>query len=114
MSDPDAITPRNLLQEYFSLIAEAGFCSDVRTRDVRLLRAWGLLRYILSGPISCELCQTPVQLAIPMTSERLSGETLHYDCLCTHCMFEELRSAKRIVMEVGSARVEYPHENVPS
>lgn len=113
MSSSDFITSRNFLQEYFSLIAEAEFCSDEQTRDVRLLRAWGLLRYILSGPSNCELCQIPVQLAIPMTSERLNGETVQFDCLCTHCMFNELRSAKRIVMAVGNARVEYPHEDVP-
>jgi hypothetical protein len=114
MSGSNANPPRNFLQEYFSLIAEAELCSDTHSRDVRLLRAWGLLRYILSGPINCEHCEVPVQLAIPMTSERLTGETLQYDCLCTHCMFKELRVSKRIVMEVGGARVEYPHEDTPA
>jgi hypothetical protein len=61
--------------------------------------------------MNCEQCQIPVRLAIPITSERLSGEVLQYACLCTNCMFKELEVARRITMQVGSARVEYPHED---
>lgn len=109
MSASDAIAQYDFLQEYLSLIAEAESCSDQHVRNVWLLRAWGLVRYVRSGPSNCEFCQASVQLAIPVTSERLNGETLRLDCLCSHCMFQELRIAKRIVMQVGNARVEYSH-----
>jgi hypothetical protein len=64
--------------------------------------------------VNCEHCQTPVRLAIPITSERLNGETLQYTCLCTNCMFKELEHARSITMQVGSARVEYTHEDALS
>ncbi len=110
MNVSDSAGGRNVLQEYLSLLHDASLCSDVETRDIRLLRAWGVYRYILQGPMNCEQCQEPVRLAIPITSERLSGEILQYACLCTKCTFKELAQAHRIVMQVGSARVEYPHE----
>jgi hypothetical protein len=101
---------RNLLQEYLSLLHEAAFSCDTNSRDVSLLRAWGLYRYILSGPMNCEQCRAQVRLAIPITSERISGESLYYTCLCPNCTFKELGLARRIIMQVGGARVEYPHE----
>lgn len=104
-------TPRDVLQEYLSLLNDATCSQDPNARDIKLLRAWGVFRYILAGPVDCEQCQTPVRLAIPITSERLTGETLQYDCLCPTCTFKELRVSRRIVMQVGSARVEYPHED---
>lgn len=103
-----------MLQEYLSLLHDAASSPDTHTRDVKLLRAWGLFRYLLSGPMNCEHCQTQVRLAIPITSERLSGETMQYACLCTNCMFKELEQARSITMQVGSARVEYTHEDTLS
>lgn len=114
MTGPDSPASRVVLQEYLSLLYDAVSSADPRTRDVRLLRAWGVCRYLLSGPMKCEHCQTQVRLAIPITSERLSGETLQYTCLCSNCMFKELEQARRITMQVGSARVEYPHEDTLS
>jgi hypothetical protein len=107
-------TTHKLLQEYLSLLNDAASSRDSQSRDVRLLRAWGVFRYIVSGPVKCERCQTQVRLAIPIVSERLNGETLHYACLCTNCTFKELKEARRIIMQVGDARVEYPHEDVLS
>jgi hypothetical protein len=109
--DSDSSTPRNELQEFLSLLHDAASSPDAKSRDIRLLRAWGVFRYILSGPMTCEHCQVQVRLAIPLTSERISGEVLHYDCLCTRCTFDELGLARRIIMQVGSARVEYCHED---
>src|SRR5476651_2641739 len=104
-------SPRDVLQEYFSLLNDATNSRDANACDIKLLRAWGVFRYILSGPVNCEQCQTPVRLAIPIDSERLTGESLHYDCLCPTCTFKELRLSRCIVMQVGGARVEYPHED---
>ncbi len=106
--------PRHLLQEYLGLLNDAASSSDTRTRDVRLLRAWAVLRYILSGPMNCEHCQTQTRLAIPVTSERLSGETLEYACLCTNCTFHELERARKVILQVGGLRVEYTHEDAVS
>ena len=114
MTGPDPSPSRVVLQEYLSLLHDAASAPDPQTRDVRLLRAWGVFRYLLSGPMSCEHCQTQVRLAIPITSERLTGETLKYACLCSNCMFKELELARCITMQVGSARVEYPNEAIPS
>ncbi len=111
MPESDLPSSRYPLQEYLGLLHEAMFSSDTQGRDVRLLRAWGVLRYILSGPMRCEQCQTQVRLAIPIISERLSGQTLQYECLCTNCTFKELALVHRIIMQVGSVRVEYPHED---
>ena len=110
MAEPDSPTPRRDLQEYWSLLHEAAYSNDAESRDVRLLRAWGVFHYILSGPMDCERCGTQVRLAIPIVSERVSGETLHFDCLCTNCTFKELEIAQRIIIQVGDAKVEYPHE----
>lgn len=114
MTDVNPPTTRNALQEYLSLLNDAASSRDPQSRDVRLLRAWGVMRYVVSGPVNCELCQAQVRLAIPITSERLSGETVHYACLCTNCTFKELREARCIVMQVGDARVEYLHEDILS
>lgn len=104
--------PPDALQEYLSLVNEATYSRDSQSRDIRLLRAWGVLRYMQAGPMSCEHCQAQVQLAIPITSERISGETRHYGCLCTNCAFKELSVARRIIIQVGGTRVEYPHEDI--
>jgi hypothetical protein len=111
MTGTDFQTQRSVLQEYLGLLSDAADTSDPQTRDIRLLRAWGVLRYILSGPMSCEHCQTQVRLAIPVISERFSGETLEYACLCTNCTFKELERSHRVIMQVGNVRVEYPHED---
>lgn len=101
-----------MLQEYWSLLYDATHSHDALARDVSLLRAWGVFRYALSGLKNCELCQTPVRLAIPIISERSDGESLRYTCLCTNCTFEELERAQRIVLQVGGVRVEYSSEGV--
>ena len=103
--------PRVVLQEYLSLLNDAMLTEDPQTREVRLLRAWGVLRYILAGPMNCEHCKTPVRLAIPVTSERISGETVVFACLCTNCTFQELDVAHRIIMQAGGLRVEYSHQD---
>ena len=97
------------LQEYFSLLDSA--TSDPQNRDIWLLRAWGVMHYIRGGAGECQHCRQPVRLAIPFTAERLTGETLEYSCLCPTCTFLELRQSQRIIMQVGDARVEYPHED---
>lgn len=114
MTDLDLPTPRPDLQEYWSLLHEAAYSSDAQSRDVRLLRAWGVFRYILNGPMNCAQCEALVRLAIPIVSERISGETVQFNCLCTNCMFQELEIAERIIIQVGDARVEYPHEKTVS
>jgi hypothetical protein len=111
MKSASTSTSQAALQEYWSMLYDAASAHDAQSRDVRLLRAWGVFRYTLSGAKNCEQCQTPVRLAIPIISDRLSGETRHYACLCTNCTFKELEAAHRIIMQVGSARVEYLHEN---
>jgi hypothetical protein len=70
-----------------------------------------VLHYILSGARNCEHCQTEVRLAIPVISERMSGEIREYACLCTNCTFKELERSNRIIMQVGTVRVEYSHED---
>ncbi len=114
MEDAQLSSAKSILQEYWILLHGAAHSPDTRSRDVKLLRAWGVFHYALHGPMNCELCQVPVRLAIPVTSERRSGELLRYKCLCTHCTFEELERARRIIMQVGRARVEYSHESVHS
>jgi hypothetical protein len=105
---------QNILQEFWILLYEATLARDSRDRDVKLLRAWGVSRFAHRGPMNCEQCHIPVRLAIPVVSERFDGESLRYSCLCTNCTFEELERAERIIMQVGSTRVEYPHEgNLP-
>ena len=112
MPDSEFQTSRSVLQEYLGLISDASESSDPQTRDIRLLRAWGVLRYILTGPMSCEHCHIQVRVAIPVISERFSGETLEYACLCTNCTFKELERAHRIILQVGKVRVEYPHDDL--
>ncbi len=100
---------KSALQEYFGLLDSA--TRDPQNRDIWLLRAWGVMHYIQGGAGHCQHCQQAVRLAIPITAERLTGETLQYSCLCPTCTFLELKQSKRIIMQVGDARVEYPHED---
>ncbi len=113
MNNNNLQAPKSVLQEYFSLINDASHAHEPHSRDMSLLRAWAVLRYILSGPMSCQQCQTKVRLAIPVISERFSGETLEYPCLCTNCTFKELERSRRIILKVGSVRVEYSPEEAP-
>ena len=110
MTPSDPPPTRSVLQEYLSLLNDAASAHDAQDRDVKLLRAWGVFRYIIAGPMNCERCQAQVRLAIPITSERFSGEILQFACLCANCTFKELKVARCVTMQVGSARVEYPHE----
>ncbi len=102
------------MQEFWLSLYDAVNAPDTRSRDINLLRAWGVFHYALCGPTICERCQTPVRLAIPLTSERCGGELLRHACLCTNCTFEELQCADRIILQVGRARVEYSHESALS
>lgn len=103
---------QDLLQEYWGLLYDAAHSQDALARDVSLLRAWGVSHYALCGLTKCELCQTPVRLAIPITSERRNGESVHYACLCTNCTFAEIDCSERIVLQVGGTCVEYSREGV--
>jgi hypothetical protein len=114
MEGSQSLGARRILQEYWSLVYEAKHADDARSRKVKLLRAWAVVHYALNGPTNCEQCQAPVRLAIPVTCERMNGESLRYACLCTNCTFGELERAQRIIMQVGSARVEYSHEGILS
>ncbi len=99
------------MQEFWLSLYDAANAPDTRSRDINLLRAWGIFRYALGGPTKCEGCEAPVRLAIPLTSQRVNGESLQHACLCTKCTFQELQRAERIVMQVGNARVEYSQED---
>lgn len=103
---------QDLLQEFWSLLYDAAHSPDQLARDISLLRAWGVYHYALHGPTNCELCQTAARLAIPITSERLSGDAVRYTCLCTNCTFAEMELAQRIIMQVGSARVDYSQQGI--
>jgi hypothetical protein len=114
MKTPETSSSRVMLQEFWHLLYDATSCRDAKTRDTRLLRAWGVVRYIHSGPMDCEHCHTQVRLAIPIISKRFSGETRQYGCLCTNCMFKELDVSRTVRIEVGNARVEYHNEDTVS
>ncbi len=96
------------------MLYDAAHADDTFGRDVSLLRAWGVFHYALCGSTDCELCHSPVRLAIPITSEHFNGESVYYTCLCTNCAFEELERARCIILQVGRARVEYFPESVLS
>ncbi len=112
MKDSQSSAAQELLQEYWSLLYDAAHSQDTLARDVSLLRAWGVFRYAIWGPTNCELCLTEVRLAIPITSARANGETVRYTCLCTNCTFAEIERGQRIVLQVGSACVEYSKQGI--
>ena len=112
MEDSQLSSAKSILQEYWLLLHGAAHSPDARSRDVKLLRAWGVFHFALHGPTECKLCRTPVRLAIPITSTRGSGESTCYACLCTNCAFAELERSQRIVLQVGRTRVEYTRDGV--
>jgi hypothetical protein len=112
MKEAQISAAQSVLQEFWSLLYDAAHSPDALARDVSLLRAWGVFHYALYGPTQCDLCRTPVRLAIPITSTRGSGESVCYSCLCTTCAFTELERTQRITLQVGSTRVEYAHDSV--
>jgi hypothetical protein len=114
MEDSQILAVQDTLQEFWSLLYDAAHSRDALARNVSLLRAWGVFHYAVCGPTNCELCQTPVRLAIPITSERGNGESPRYACLCTNCTFQELERTQRIVLQVGPSHVEYSREGIPS
>ena len=113
MDASQSSTAQDIMQEFWLSLYDAMHAPDTRSRDINLLRAWGNFHYALCGPTNCEQCHAPVRLAIPLTSHRPDGQLRRHACLCTNCTFQELQRAERIVMQVGSARVEYLHEGGP-
>lgn len=107
MTDCTTGNGRLALQEYLKLLNDAECSSDEQVRNVKLLRAWGVAHYSLSGSAKCEHCGVEVRLAIPVSSENSNGDVRHYSCLCTNCTFKVLESSRHIVIQVGPTSVKY-------
>jgi len=93
------------LQEYLESLTQD---EDVPTRRKRnLLVSFAELQYKLHGGSRCAMCNTPVRHVIPVMTEGLDGSEVRYPCLCTRCLEAEKITAKRVVLKIGEATVEY-------
>jgi len=104
MADLSAIYAR-ALDEYLEVLAEGGDIPARRKRN--LLLSYAELRYKLRGGSRCAVCNAPVRHIVPVFVERKNGTELKYSCLCTRCLEAEKAVARRVVLRIGEATIEY-------
>jgi hypothetical protein len=92
--------------EYLETVARAHEFQVSNLRNWDLLRCYAELQFRLNGGARCVLCNATVRHVIPVTAERADGSTDQYGCLCTRCYEGERARSKRMIMQVGEARVE--------
>jgi hypothetical protein len=98
------------LQEYLEALADT---DDVLPRRLRrLLMAFAEFRFKLRGGSKCAVCRMSVRHVLPVKVERKNGTRVDYPCLCTRCIEGEKAVSRRLVLEVGKARVEYASREV--
>lgn len=99
--------PARFLQEYLEVLAGAQAYQVSNLRNWDLLRSYAELQYKLNGGGRCAMCRAHVRHVIPAQVERADGTTQDYACLCTRCFEGERALARRVIMQMGEARVEY-------
>ena len=98
------------LQEYLETLSES---DDVVPRRLRrLLMAYAEFMFKLRGGSKCAVCRMSVRHVLPVKVERKNGTLVDYPCLCTRCIEGEKAVSRRVVLQVGKARVEYASRDV--
>jgi hypothetical protein len=92
--------------EYLETVAQAHQFQVSNLRNWDLLRCYAELQFKLNGGSRCSICRACVRHVIPITVERGDGKTDTYDCLCTRCYEGERALSRKIIQQVGEARVE--------
>jgi hypothetical protein len=92
--------------EYLETVAQAQQFQVSNLRNWDLLRCYAELQFRLNGGARCSMCRACVRHVIPVTVERVDGTTEAYDCLCTRCFEGERARNRKIIQQVGEARVE--------
>jgi hypothetical protein len=92
--------------EYLETVAQAHEFQVSNLRNWDLLRCYAELQFRLNGGSRCAMCRACVRHILPVTAEREDGSVDRFDCLCTRCFEGERARSKRIIMQVGEARVE--------
>jgi len=92
--------------EYLETVAQAQQFQVSNLRNWDLLRCYAELQFKLNGGSRCAMCRACVRHVIPVSVERMDGQVDAYDCLCTRCFEGERAQSRKIVQQVGEARVE--------
>jgi hypothetical protein len=92
-------------QEYLEALADSD--DVVPRRQRRLLMSYAEFLFKLRGGSKCAVCRMSVRHVLPVKVERRNGMQLEYACLCTRCIEAEKAVARRIVLELGQARIEH-------
>jgi hypothetical protein len=95
-----------LFQEVLETVARAQQSQVEGLRNADLLRCYAELQFRLNGSAHCSICRATVRHKVRVTVERSDGRVDQYECLCTRCYEGERAQSRKIVMQVGEARVE--------
>lgn len=93
-------------QEYLTALAN-GSREKESVRHANLLFSFAELKFRLGGGGHCSVCHAHVRHVVPVEVEREDGSRARFTCLCTRCLVAEKSCARRVVLRVGNAKVEY-------
>ena len=94
------------LQQYLTVLAGDPVDGEP-VRQANLLFSFAELKFRIAGGGKCSVCRAHVRHVLPVEVERDNGTRASFECLCTRCLVAEKVSAHRVVLRVGSAKVEY-------
>jgi hypothetical protein len=106
MNQAKRLITTQVLAEYLETVAQAHQFQVSNLRNWDLLRCYAELQFKLNGGSRCVMCRACVRHVVPVTAERADGSVDKYECLCTRCYEGERARSKRIILQVGEARVE--------
>jgi hypothetical protein len=95
-----------LFEEILEAVSQAQQYKVSSLHHWDLLRCYAELQFRLHGNSRCSICNAAVRHRIPVQVERADGRVDAYECLCTRCYEGERGQCKKIVKQVGDARVE--------
>ena len=107
-SPKDRYVPARFIEEYLEVLTGAQEFQTSNLRNWSLLSCYAELQFKLNGGSKCPLCRSAVRHVVPVIAEREDGSTQEFPCLCTRCFEGERAVSKRLIQQVGEARVEYP------
>ncbi len=106
MADKRGPISHRELQQYLTVLAGDSADGD-SVRQANLLFSFAELKFRIAGGGKCSVCRAHVRHVLPVEVERDNGHRATYECLCTRCLVAEKVSARRVILRVGHAQVEY-------
>ena len=106
MADKRGPISHREVQQYLAALAD-GAAQKETVRHANLLFSFAELKFRIAGGGKCAVCHAHVRHVLPVEVERDDGSRHSYSCLCTRCLVAEKASARRVILRIGHATVEY-------